>query len=247
MASSSQTFSATGTFTWPAGVQWATVECWGGGAAGGGGTGNPSGGGGGSGGTYSKKVFQRPSAGTDTVTVGAEVTGTTGAGSNGNDTWFRSNDSAGCVAKGGIGGGQATVNSTSAAGGTATTTGCVGDVFYAGGNGGTGASGATAGGGGEAANEFGVGAAGGATTAGSGNGSGGDGGNGGLTTGNGGSGNPGQAPGGGGGGGRAGNNTDRAGGNGAPGQIVVSWNPQQVNTHLSVKADSGISVGEHIR
>lgn len=219
------------------------MEVWGGGGAGGGGTGNPSGGGGGSGGTYSRKWFERPSAGTDTVTVGAAVTGTTGAGSNGNDSWFRSNDAAGCVAKGGIGGGLANVNSTSANGGTATTTGCVGDVFFAGGNGGTGASGATAGGGGEAANEYGVGAAGGVTTAGSGAGSGGDGGNAGTA----GVGSPGSAPGGGGGGGRANNNTDRAGGNGAAGQIIVSWNPIQFNNYSSVKVGDGMSTGERWR
>jgi hypothetical protein len=148
----SQTFTTSTTWTAPGDVTSVTVEAWGGGGAGGGETGNPSGGGGGAGGSYCKKVVSVTGGTSYTVTVGAAVTGTTGAGARGNDSWFSS---------------KAT-------------------VFAGGGDGG-------------------------------------------LTTGTGGVGNAGTAPGGGGGGGRAGNATDRAGGDGARGQIILTYTTASQN------------------
>src|SRR5205809_2118880 len=87
----SQTFSTSGTWTCPAGVTSITVECWGGGGAGGGATGNPSAGGGGGGGSYVKNTALAVMVGTTyTVNVAAAVTGNTGAGTNGNSSWFGS-------------------------------------------------------------------------------------------------------------------------------------------------------------
>jgi hypothetical protein len=138
MATTSQTFNASGTFTWPAGIRWAVAEVWGGGGGGGSASGNPAGGGGGAGGAYARKRFERPSAGTDTVTVGIAVATNVA----GNVSWFRSNNALGCVAPGGATGGpDNTGNNTSTAGATGSASGAVGDVSFAGGNGGTGASG----------------------------------------------------------------------------------------------------------
>ena len=75
-----------------------------------------------------------------TLVVGATRAGGIGAGSNGNDsTW----DTSVVVAKGGTGGQANGVAST-----TGSSTGCVGDVCYAGGSGGKGVATYGAGGGG---------------------------------------------------------------------------------------------------
>ena len=243
MATETQTFSSTSTWTCPVGVNGVLVQCWGGGAAGGGGTGNPSGGGGGSGGAYVLKVVKVTPGVVYTVTVGAAVTGTTGAGANGNPSWFDATTTV--FAEGGIGGGLASVNSTSAAGGVALTSSCIGTIINKGGDGGTGSAGASAGGGGEGAGAYANGNSGGVTTGGTGLTDGGDGGAGGSTGGSGGAGSAGTAPGGGGGGGRAGNATDRAGGNGAAGQVILTWGFIKLNNYQHFKGAS--SFGDRIR
>jgi len=201
------------------------VRLWGGGGGAGNATGNPSGGGGGAGGQFSvARVALAP--GTNyTVAVAQAVA----AATLGQDTTFASTT---VVAKGGALGVSASVNSTSGAGGVATTLLGVGDTVVAGGSGGTGSLGASGGGGGEGGGQtITTGAADTGTDGGVTNGGvdalsdGGDGGAAGITTGNGGAGNPGTGPGGGGGGGRAGSATDRAGGGGAIGQAIVDWLP----------------------
>lgn len=109
------TFAANGTWTCPANVTSATVECWG---AGGGGTTNTGGGGGGA---YSKKVV------TVVPTTGyAIAVGTSAANTAGGDSTFATTT---VVAKGGASG--ATGTGGAASGGT-------GDTKYSGGNGSTG-------------------------------------------------------------------------------------------------------------
>lgn len=214
-AATTDTFTATGSWVCPAGVISATVECWGGGGAGGGATGNPSAGGGGAGGQYVIKVVSVTPTTSYTVTVGAAVTGSTTATVNGNDSWF--NTSGTVIAKGGAGAATTTTTGTGASGSTASG---IGDTVNAGGNGGTAPGTGTSGGGGEGGRSTGTGGSASGATAGTG-GDGGDGGAG-LTTGNL-AGNPGVAPGGAGSGGRAGTNTDRAGGDGARGEVRVTY------------------------
>lgn len=230
-----ETFTATTTWTCPSGVTSVQAECWGGGGSGGGATGNPSGGGGAAGGAYAKKnvIAVTPTTGY-TVTVGAVQTGTTGAGTQGNPSWFSTSGTV--FAEGGAPGALASSNSSSAAGGTGSKASSIGDTTFKGGSGGTGSSGASAGGGGESAGASSDGNAGGVTTGGSGLADGGDGGAGGSTAGNGGPGSPGTAPGGGGGGGRAGNATDRAGGDGARGQVILTYYKPYVLTVFAVTA-----------
>lgn len=218
-----QTLTASGTFSVPCGVTTLTVQCWGGGGAGGGATGNPAGGGGGAGGAYSYSVVTVTGGSSISYTVGAGGSGSTGNGGAGGSTLF-----SGVIASGGAGGVISATNNISSAGATGSSAGSAGSIVAAGGNGGTGVSGNSAGGGGEGAGVGTNGNAGGVTTGGSG-GPGGDGGNGGSTTGNGGGGSAGSAPGGGGGGGRAGNNNDRNGGDGGKGQIVISYNQVTAN------------------
>ncbi len=206
-------YSATGTYTPPAGVTQVTAECWGGGGRGGSRTGifNLGVAAGGGGGAYS--------SGTVTVTPLTSYTVTVGAGSNsasaGGDSWFSTATTV--MAKGG----NSAPNSgtVGAVGGAASSS--FGTVKR---NGGTGASapGLTSGGGGSSAGPGSPGTA--ATgTAGavapSGGGNGGD-----ARTGSNGNGTAGVVPGGGGGGALrlSGNFTDRNGGNGATGKVVVS-------------------------
>ena len=220
----SQTFTANGTFTVPAGVTSITVECWGGGGAGGGATGNPAAGGGGAGGAYVRSILTVVPGTAYTVNVAGMITGNstnTAAQNKGYPSWF---GTVGTIyAAGGDGGAPATNNNTNGAAGAGNTTGCIGGTMYRGGSGATGiyTSGTPGGAGGGGAGSTGVG--GNATT-----GTGGTG-----TTLNGGAGANGVANstagaqgsnyGGGGSGGKANGNTDRAGGNGAPGLVIVSW------------------------
>lgn len=219
-----QTFNATGSWQAPAGVTSVKAECWGGGGSGGMGTGNPAEGGGGAGGAYARKDSYAVSAGsTYTVTVGAA----TGAHSNttvlnGNDSWF-DNNTTGVLAKGGAGGVAATVNSTNGAGGVGSTTGCIGDTLFAGGDGAAGvfssslAGGAGGGGAGDAA----AGGAASGNTGGTGGTSGGGAGANGVADAT--AGANGTAPGGGGSGGDAGGAADRNGGGGAAGRVILTW------------------------
>jgi hypothetical protein len=218
-----QTYTASGSWTCPAGITSIAVECWGGGGSGGGATGNPAGGGGGSAGAYVKNNAITVTPGTTyTVTVGSGGIGSTSAGVAGGSSWF--NTSTTIMAVGGKGGALASSNSSSAAGAAAVITGNVGGTtIYYGGAGGTGSTGATAGGGGSSAGTGSNGNAGGVTTGGTAVTGGGAGGNGGLVGSSGGNGNPGIQPGGAGGGGRAGNSTDRSGGAGAAGKVVLNY------------------------
>lgn len=209
-------FTSTTTWTCPPNVFSVIVEVIGGGGAGGIGSGNPSGGGGGAGGAYARSRLSVTPGTVYTITCGAAVT----SGNAGNPSWF---GAVGTIyAEGGVDGGDAASNNQSAAGGTKSKASTIGNlVTNAGGTGGTGSSGASGGGGGSGGNRHGDGVDGGVTTGALSQDGGGNGGDAGITTSNGGVGNPGVAPGGGGGGGRAGSNTDRAGGNGAAGQVKI--------------------------
>lgn len=134
------TYTASGTWTAPAGITSVEVEAWGGGGGGGGGEGdNSDGGGGGGGGAYSRTTAITVVPGTTyTVTVGAAGTAgaTNGTGGTGGDSWFINAST--LLAKGGTGGSAP----VSDAGGVAGTGGAaaagVGSVKFSGGNGGTG-------------------------------------------------------------------------------------------------------------
>lgn len=216
-----QTFTASGSFIVPAGVTALTVECWGAGGGGAGGSlagGANSGGYGAGGGAYAK-VNALP------VTPGAVLpyvvgAGGTGAavnnlGTNGGATSF---NGTGCVAKGGT---AATLAATGKGGAAGTSTG---DIKFSGGGagvavvaggGGGGSSAGTAGNGTLAADNTGSGVGPGATAP-SGGGNGGAGGAGNNL------GIAGAVPGGGGGGGGGGSSAGH-GGAGARGQIRVTY------------------------
>lgn len=215
--SQTQTFTTSGSFSFPAGVTAVKVECWGAGGSGGGNTANKSlGGGGGAGGSYASSIITVTSGNSYTVTVGGVTSGTTGSGSKGQPSWFGSTST--IYAEGGNGG--AAPNKGTVAGGSGSVSASIGTTTYAGGNG---ASGTTslggAGGGGAGSNGAGGNASG--TTAGTGTTVGG--GNGGTGRKSNGDGNAGSIYGGGGAGAFISNNTNYVGGNGAAGRIIVSW------------------------
>ena len=217
------TFTASGTWTAPAGVTSITVETWGGGGGGGAATGNPAKGGGGAGGQYARKVVAVTPGNPYVIVVGAGGTvGAAVAGGAGGDSTFAATV---VVAKGGAGGALAAADDSCAAAGVGSATGGVGDpgFVFAGGNGSACTVIATpdggAGGGGAGSTGAGGSAAGNAAGAGTEVG-GGDGGAG-LTTRA--DGNPGAVAGGGGGAGYATNNTNRSGGLGGNGMVVVSY------------------------
>jgi hypothetical protein len=115
-----QKFTASGTYTPSAGIQYAIIECIGGGGGGGGVTGVASGsvgaGGGGSG-SYSRIVVSAATIGaSQTVTVGS---GGTGGGAGNNSGLPGSDTSVGalCIGKGGSGGGFAQSGVSQGAGG----------------------------------------------------------------------------------------------------------------------------------
>jgi hypothetical protein len=149
------------------------------------------------------------------------------------------------TAKAGAGGIGATANSSNGAAVNGSSTGCIGDTVFAGGNSAAGvfgtATGAGAGGaaGWDGAGGNASGATGGTAKAGGGNGANGPG----LSS----AGSAGSVPGGGGSGGNANNASDRLGGQGAAGRIVVTWEPVQVNNYMGVSAGDGMSVGEKVR
>jgi hypothetical protein len=216
---SSQDFTATGSWVAPSGVTTADVLCIGGGGAGGKATGNPAVGGGGAGGSSAHTPAYAVTGGnTYTVTVAAQ--GSQNAGTTaiaGGDSWFDS--TSGVVAKGGPGGAAGATNSSSGAGGTGTTTGCIGTTVRAGGSGGTGTFSVVSGAGGGAAGATAVGGNATAGTPGTGNSPGGDGETGISSSA---AGNTCTLIGGGGGGGYASTNTDRNGGGGGPGFVRVT-------------------------
>lgn len=210
-----QTFTADGTFTVPAGVTSITVEVWGAGGRGASMSNTTSRGGGGGGGAYARKIIAVTPGSTHAVKVGLGSTST----SAGDDSWFGS--TATVLAKGGN---SAANNSTAGAnGGTAAAS--IGDIAYDGGNGAT--SGSNAGGGGSSAGRSAAG-----THATDNNGatapaSGGNGGNG--RSNSAGNGSAGSIPGGGGGGSIGSSSGSRTGGAGANGRVVVNWGLAEVS------------------
>jgi hypothetical protein len=230
-----QTFTGTGTFTVPGGVNSIVVECWGAGGAGGGTTANTQyGGGGGAGGSYAKKTISVVPGNTYTVTVGGIATGTTTAGANGNSSWF---GTIGTVyAEGGAGG--AAPNGGTAAGGTGSFTNNIGDIVYAGGNGADGNT-TLSGGGGGGGGSTGSGGDASGTTAGTGTTLNGGNGGGGLTAG--GDGNTGTNYGGGGSGAFVNNTTNRNGGNGAAGLVVISWSSEAFTSNGTFNVPAGVT------
>lgn len=218
------TFTASGTWTAPAGVTSVDVEVWGGGGGGGGQNRNSDGGGGGGGGAYSRVVGIAVIPGTTyTVAVGAGGLGGTGAAGNpGGDSYFI--NAATVMAKGGAGGSPSTGTPPPGGAGGAAAAG-VGTTRYSGGNGGQGRNSNTGEGGpgGSSAGSASNGISGPtpwstltAAAAPTGGGMGGDGGN---------TGQNGFAPasGNGGGGGGSGDGQPVTGGDGAPGLVAISY------------------------
>ena len=215
LAQTSITFPATTTWTCPAGVTQITIEAWGGGGAGGGATGFPSAGGGGAGGAYVKKTTLSVTPGSSyNVTVGATKTGTTNTVQNGNPSSFALTATPAVLlmnAVGGNGGLVSSLDNTSVAGGAAVATGNIGgttsNIYGLAGLTGTGIAGSRGGNGGAS----GGGAAGGIGSTTDANGA------------------TGTTFGGGGAGGKSSTATDRAGGNGAAGQIIISYDSPEIN------------------
>ncbi|MFV8343024.1 LamG-like jellyroll fold domain-containing protein [Flavobacterium sp. XS2P39] len=235
-----QTFTASGTFTVPPGVTSVQVEAWGGGGGGGGVIGNggkTQAGGGGAGGSYTKTTSV-------TVTSGAAITITVGAGGIGA---LRVNGTTGGTSSFGatvtaIGGSGGNLGNNSLGAGGAVTTGITR-------NGGAGASaiaGASGGGGGGAGSTGNGGNASGSTAGSGGTIEGGNGASG--TTSNGSDGTSAVALSGGGSGGRNVGNTDRKGGNGFRGQVIVTWtcptayNLSTTSISAPICANSGTNV-----
>ena len=194
------TYTTTGAGTWtaPCGVTSVTVEAWGAGGAGGGNTANSSlGGGGGAGGTYVRSIISVVPNTTYNLFVAPITNGTNGAGAKGQGSWFINNTT--LFAEGGNGG--AAPNYGTVAGGTGSITSSIGTVRTAGADGANGTI-------------F-LGGAGGAGSTG--------GGAGGNQRNTGGDGNAGNAIGGGGGGAYVNSNTNRSGGDGARGEIRITY------------------------
>lgn len=203
-AQTTVTYTSSGTWTCPAGVTSATVQCWGGGGGGGSRTSNGRAGGGG-GGAYSTSVVTVVPGNNYTITIGAGGA----AGVNGGSSSFASS----VIAVGGTG--VAANSTTGGSGGLASA--CTGTTKYDGGTGG-GTSTSAGGGGGGGAGSTGAGGTGGIPTGGTGTSlNGGDGGAGASTTANGSNGNNY----GGGGGGARGNGY--IGGTGAQGLVTITY------------------------
>lgn len=194
----SYTTTGAGTWTAPCGVTSVTVEAWGAGGSGGGNTANNSlGGGGGAGGTYVRSVITVVPNTTYNLFVAPTNTGTNGAGTKGQGSWFINNST--IFAEGGNGG--AAPNYGTVAGGLGSISLSIGTIRTAGANG---ANGTTL-----------LGGAGGAGSTG-----GGAGGNQRNTEGNG---RNGTAIGGGGGGAFIDDKSDHSGGDGARGEIRITY------------------------
>jgi hypothetical protein len=217
----------------PQGVRFITIETWGVGGEGGVGLSGSDGGGGG----YARSLINVSPGEILTLSIGAGGIGSTDVkGKPGGDSYVA--DASGILVRAcGGGGGGASVDNGSNGGlaGTGGTTACgTGDVEFAGGNGGVGENGSDGdgAGGGEGACDNGNGAtesnpAGNGGAGGTGGCSGGGGGDGGAGSNNGASGTNGTAVGGGG----ASEGTSLSGGDGAAGQIKITYNapdPQRV-------------------
>jgi len=236
---STYTFTNAGTTNWtcPSNVTSVQIQCWGAGGSGGsasraGFTSGNAVAGGGAGGAYAKLNSYAVTPGNSYyINVGAGGVSSTndGATNSGSDSWINSTNtpSTNILAKGGAGGQTAalTANVTKyGKGGSGTASGSIGDAVNAGGSGATCTSTTYGGGGGGSA---GVGINGNSAVANTGTGAAAvtGGGNGGTPNSSSGSGS-GQAPtippGGGGGGARCANTTTYSGGNGAPGQVIIT-------------------------
>jgi hypothetical protein len=199
-----QNFTSTGTWTCPAGVTSATIQCWG---AGGGGVTTPNtasyGGGGGGGGAYASSVITVVPGTNYSVSVGTGSAATNGGNSSFNSTTV--------VAVGGTAG----ANLTGGLGGASAS--CTGTTKNSGGNGGNGVTGTNSGGGGGGAGSTGNGGNATAATAGTGTTlNGGNGGAGGTVA----PGNPGLNYGGGGAGAYG---KSKTGGSGADGYVTITY------------------------
>lgn len=209
-AATTQTFTASGSWTAPADVTSVIVEVWGGGGAGGG-RGNTTGtSGGGGGGAFASATIQVTPGNNYAYTVGAAVAGGAGNGSDGNlSQWATGTEVRAASGKGGLG------TTTGGLGGLVADS--IGTVRFKGGDGANG--GTTSGGGGGGAGTTGAGGNATAGTAGTGTTVGGGTGGTGVTNANG---NPGVAAGGGGSGARR-TSGNRSGGGGAAGQIRITY------------------------
>ena len=219
-------YTTSSTWTTPANIRYAQIECWGGGGTGGPADGTEARAAGGAGGSYAKKLIAVPNS-SYVYTVGGASTASTTTNVDGNPTFFGNASFASALvgANGGLGGAvntttggaSATTASSSSGGGGAS----IGDVIYAGGNGGAGTSASFAGGGGGGAGSTGAGnnasnqTAGTAKTE-----NGGEGGAGTNTTN---TRNNGNTYGGGGSGGITTASTNRQGGNGAAGYLRITY------------------------
>jgi Concanavalin A-like lectin/glucanases superfamily len=210
-----------------------TVQAWGGGGGGAGSnTTDADAAPGGGGGEYASQTVAVTPGETYTVVVGAGGAGGaagTNPGKAGGKSWF--GPSSAVVTGYAGGGGTAASSDTGGSGGTGSTNticynggaggigsiGSLGEIYRGGGGGGSGGTG-SAGDTGAAGSVSGYGA-----TAVTGGGAGGNGGNAGQPTDGDGAGVAGAAPGGGGGGGEAYYASGEAGGNGAAGQITITW------------------------
>jgi hypothetical protein len=218
--STTVTYTASGTFTVPALVTQITVEAWGGGGGGGGrSTSGIGGAGGGGGGAYARTIIYVTPGATYNVTVGAGGTGgstSNGNGAAGGDSYFGNGTQV--LAKGGSGG-TGGVSGGGGAGGS--TSSSVGATKFPGGNGAAGTASASGGGGGGAGNET---AGGNATGTTGGTGGTSDGGNGADGRTSNGAGSAGSVRSGGGSGAcRLSGTTSYAGGNGARGEVRITY------------------------
>ncbi len=132
-----QTFTSSGVFVAPAGVTTVQVQAWGAGGAGGGNSTTSDGAGGGGGGAYSTNPALAIAPGTHTVTIGTGGTAVAGGiGGNGGDSWF---STAGTVMAKGGNGGNPPVSGIGGIGGTGGLgSASIGTTKYNGGTGGYG-------------------------------------------------------------------------------------------------------------
>lgn len=226
----SQTFTSSGQWQAPAGVTSVSVEAWGGGGAGGG-RGSSSGvSGGGGGGAYAKSTVAVTPLQTYQYTVGSGGGGGTGNGSDGSfSQWDTGLE---VKADGGKGGASAT---TKGLGGVVINS--AGTIIFKGGDGADG--GTTSGGGGGGGGSTGAGGNAIAGTAGSGTSEGGgNGGNGVVNA----TGNNGSLAGGGGSGAHR-TNGNRRGGDGAAGQIKITYNTTPSFTVNPIDSPDPLTVG----
>ena len=215
IAQTSINFPVNTTWICPTGVTQISIEAWGGGGAGGGATGNPSAGGGGAGGAYIKNLTLTVTPGSSyNITVGGTKLGTIGGAQNGNPSSFALTSTPTVLlinAVGGDGGSVSSANNNSAAGGVAAVTGNIGgtasNIYGLAGLMGTGTPGSRGGNGGASGGGA-IGATGSTADV---------------------NGASGSTFGGGGAGGKTLTSTDRTGGNGAAGQIIISYDSPEIN------------------